>query len=130
MNINDKNELRTLRLAINSALVEVGRTFNVKLEAGNCKFTDHNATFKLEASIIGSNGQALNSKADDFTRYCRLYGMEPADLGRTISVFGTTYIIAGLSSKSHRFPVLAARADEKVFKLPADAVVAALKTSK
>ena len=130
MNIIDRNELRALRLAINNALVEVGQKFRVKLEAGSCKFTDQRATFKLEASVIGSNGQVFDSKAEDFKCYCGLYGMTPTDLGRTISVFGTTYTITGLSMKSRRFPVLATRADGKVFKLPQDAVVAALKTSK
>ncbi len=130
MNITDKNELRALRLAINSALVEVGRSFQVKLEAGSCSFTQHNATFKLEAAVIASNGQVFDQAADDFAQYCGLFGMAPTDLGRTISVHGTVYTITGLASKSHRFPVLATRADGKRFKLPQAAVVAALKASK
>lgn len=58
----------------------------------------------------------------DFSRYAVMFGLAPADYGRTFVSAGTSYKIVGLNMKAPRYPILAERGDGKRFKFPADIV--------
>ena len=115
----DKQTLKVIREKMNEALAvleEIGIHTNVT----NISYQDQNATVKVEISVMGENGEIVSKEALDYERYRDMY--ELPELGTTFQNRGQTYTITGLKPRSHKYPVLAERADGKTFKFPRSAV--------
>lgn len=52
----NRSNLPNLRAEINQALKDVATKYGISIAAGNARFSDANATFKLEVSIVSANG--------------------------------------------------------------------------
>jgi uncharacterized protein YlxP (DUF503 family) len=119
----DKNNLKTLRSAMESALEQVTKQYGVKFSVGSARFSPETATFKVEVATVSTDGAVNTKKVAEFKRYCNLYDLKEEHLGVYITYNRTQYKISGLSPGSWRFPILADRvSDGKTFKLPTSAV--------
>ena len=90
---------------------------------GNCRYTETDATFKLEVSAISEDGEVLTAEAQAFRRNASLYGLEPDDLGMEFSSRGEAFTLIGLRPRSRKYPMVGRRSDGKVFKFSEEAMV-------
>lgn len=107
-----------------SELQDIEKEYGIKISLGNCTYSDSNATFKLEVSDIGDNGEVMTKEAEDFKRRASLYGLSPKDLGRVIKdpLSGEEYTIIGLKTRSTKYPILAKGKNGKTYKFPVDVI--------
>lgn len=118
----DKPIVRILRKTIQEILDKEKQFINMScagdyvIRMGNATFTESNATFKIEVSLVGKNGEIKTKDAEAFKSYARIYGLQEEDFGKTFRNNGHTYKIAGLKTKSGKYPVIAEREDGKKFK--------------
>jgi len=123
----NKPTCKSLRTAVEVKLQELAKEYGVNIKTGNGTFGDSYFNFKVEASTVNDNGTVMNKDAEEFKLFAHVYHLEPTDLGREFHFRGDIYKIRGLSSRSTKFPILAAKvSDGKTFKFPEDAVLKAL----
>jgi len=82
----------------------------------HASYTHANATFKVEVSELGQDGQAQTKEVEAFKQGAVLYGLKPEDLGRKFRGATGTFEICGLSPKSRKYPILAKDHRGKVYK--------------
>ncbi len=97
-------------------LQAIGDKHGVVLTLGNARYSDTNATMKLELSKKDASGMAITREAAAFLRDAAIYGLEPSDLGRTFTSNGRTFKITGSNPRSQKYPILAALPNEKQYK--------------
>jgi hypothetical protein len=120
----DKNVCRVLRQEIDEALKSISTKHDISIHAGSASFTSSSVTFKVEIAVKGEGGMVINRDAEDFKRYCGMYGFLEEDLGKTFVSNGNEYRICGLSTRSSKFPILAEHTgSKKVFKFPENVVL-------
>jgi hypothetical protein len=118
----DRTACRLLSAEIEAALQPLAAKHEIKIKCASGTFTAGNYRLKIECAVE-VNGQVMTHEVEDFKRYARHFGLEPSDLGKTITHLGEAYRVEGLKPKSHRFPVTATRLrDGKRYKIPASAV--------
>ena len=118
-------DVRALRDRLEAALAGFGD--DVQVTVGSATYSPNNATFKVELAAVGEDGEAVTKEAEDFQRYCRIYGLRPEDLNREFEYGGTRYKLIGCKPRSTKFPLLAENVGSgKVYKLPAAVVQLAL----
>jgi len=100
----NKSNLPEVRAIMKVALVEVANQFGIRVEVGNCSYTDHDATFKVKLSVLDEAG---DSKADksDFMAYALYRGFDAEDFGRDFTSKGRQFKITGWNSRKWKFPV-------------------------
>lgn len=118
--------LGNLRADFANAVKELESKYNIKIELGSGKFDDSSATFKLNVTGSGENGKVIDSKANDFMRYCEVFGLEKSDFGKSFHNMNGTYEICGIKPSCYKFPILAKK-NGKIYKFPADMVKVYLK---
>lgn len=119
----NRENLKNMRKEINQALTALGDKYGVMFEIGNIRFSDHNFRTQLSVTVSNPNLEIQGAKANDFNRYCGIYGLVPSDLGKTFKgLTGETYKLVGLKSKSTKYPFVGERADGKKFKFTAEQV--------
>ena len=99
-------EFDVLRKEIDLALQSVGVKYNITLKTGNCRYTNTNASIKIEACIISELGESLNREVQDFKDHCTLFGLKLSDLGRTFNQGRKTYKIVGIRMSAKRYPIV------------------------
>lgn len=93
--------LRALRADIDAALASVGAKHGVPLSTGNASFTTDSATIKLmvattpEGGACGLKASHLKAAAD-MVKFHKLYGAEPAWMGRQFAQRSSTFTVVGL----------------------------------
>lgn len=103
----DKQEVRRIRVAIEDALEKVGNQYGVQIKGGSGSFSSNNLTLKLEASIVGENGEVKSKESETFKLYAKMYGLDPTDLGKTFTTFSNkTFEITGLMTRSRKYPII------------------------
>lgn len=94
------------RFEMNKALEAVAKEFGVKIDVGNCTYSEIEMKFKV--SIKTNDIEAIAQKEQ--TRWndlCVMYGFKVEDFGKTFESRGTTYKIAGLDTRKPRFALKA-----------------------
>jgi len=119
----NKDNCRIIGGAIENALKSIEKQFGVSIRRKSWSFTVNHLTLKLECSIV-KNGKAISKEAEDFKHYACLYELAADDLGKTFNFQGQSWVITGLKSKSHKYPILASKGDGHTFKFPANIVKA------
>ena len=124
----DRQEVRILGEAIESALQKVGDQYGVHIIRGNGRFDPTNLTLKIEASIVGENGEVVTKEAKDFKKFATMYGLNPSDLNKTFTTWnGKQFEITGLSLRKSKNPILAKKVSTgKTFIFPSEEVIALL----
>lgn len=130
MNTIDRNSAKSLSAAMMKALEAVALEHGVSFRAKGGSFTSSNATFRIEAAVIGASGVAETKERTDYPLACHLYGFKPEWLDGTFNYRGEDYTIIGLNTRKHKNPVLGKRSkDGKVFVFP-DGIVKTLMEAK
>lgn len=117
-----KSKIKQIRIAIESALNDVGQKFNIEINTGNCTYSDNIASMKLEISTIAEDGTVNTKEAEDFKHCCYRWHLEPTDLGKTITLNKVNYTIIGCRKRCAK-PILCRRADGQVFRFPPTTVL-------
>jgi hypothetical protein len=112
----DKATVIALRAEIESALAAVATKHGIAIKAGNGNYSGTNATLKLEISVVDASGTTITKEAAAFKQLAILYGFTPEHLGRTFTIRGKSFNLAGIDRKSYKYPVLATNGG-KTFKL-------------
>lgn len=118
----DRTNVRLLSQEIEATLKTLAEKYGITLKTGRGTFRSDNFTLKLEAAVIGDNGQAVTKEVSEFQNYAALLGLQPDDLGKPFTLRGQTYIITGAKLSSRKYPVLAKNTNGKVYKFTAEDV--------
>lgn len=130
----DKQNLKTLRIALDKALAEVGKEHGLALTLGMIHYDANQFRTKLEAKILG-DGKALmvgDKVYDSLTAVAASHGygknvLSDADLGKTFMMGRKFYTILGGQLRAYKFGVLAKdKVTGKVFKFPVNHVAQCL----
>ncbi len=113
---------------LEAALATLADELGCQIKVGGATFARDggNCTFKVELATTNPDGTAETKEVSAFRELATAYGLSPDDLGKTFVSGKQPYVVCGLKPKATRFPILAQRADGKVFKFPADSVKMAL----
>lgn len=97
----NKLTLRILRSEIDAALASVGAKHGIDLKAGNARFTADSATFKLECSLLNSDGKAETKELTALKAYHPDLVNKQVSIGR-----GITGTIVGFNARAQKYPFL------------------------
>ena len=111
---------------IMEALKAVSLKYGVKFSYKGGSFSPSNATYRIEAAIVGNDGVAETRERKDYQIYCYQYGLKPEWLDKSFNHISDKYTIVGLSTRKSKNPVLCRNERSgKTFIFP-DAMVALL----
>jgi hypothetical protein len=116
----DKQNLKQLRMDMESALLQVAQKHNIKIQVGSARFTESNTTFKVELSTKSTDGTVNTRSVQDFKDCCASYGLKPEHLGATFSYLGERFRLDGMAgSRSIKYVFLATKLrDGKQYRVP------------
>ncbi len=115
---NKRTDFDGLRADINEALKAIGKKYGLHLHAGNGTYNSEVFTLKLACTTLGEGGVVETPEAKEFKANATLYGMKPDDLGKTVTIYGRGFEIAGLKPKSRNCITGKCVNSGKGFKLP------------
>jgi len=122
----DKPTVTYIRKHLEAALKPLAEKLGVAIDLGQCTFQPSNCKFQLKVAVRDCNGQAVTEEAESFKHSAKLFGLEPADLGKEFSYQGQSYTICGLKAKSRKYPIIGQSGNGKNYKFPCRAVLEAL----
>jgi len=117
---------RILSKAVEAALAPVGKEFGVDFSYKGGNYSPANLTMKIEAAIIGADGQVKSREAEDFKKMAQYYGLEADDLNKEVVLNGRRGKIIGLKPRSRKYPIIVEVENGKMFKYPVNSVLRAL----
>ena len=100
-----KGNLQTLRVDMDKALQSVAKKYGITIHAGNASFSGNECTFKVKCNTVGSDGTAITREATNWDRYKGLHGMDHLNVGDTITIQGSPYILTGFNSRARKAPI-------------------------
>lgn len=108
----DRENLKTLRTDIDSALAQIASKHNIQLSLGTIRFGTEEATTRLTMRTrTTSNGVKVedtdSAAAIDFKKHAALYGFKPEHLGATFKFGRDMFKIVGLVPSRPKYPVSA-----------------------
>lgn len=113
----DKPTLRQLRDDIDAALVTVGKKHGMSLKTGNASFNASNATFKLNCSMLNSDGEAETREMVD------LKAIHPEIVNKEFTMFdGRIAKVIGYSHRAKKFPFIVETANGKLYKVTSNQI--------
>ena len=122
----DKPTLQYIRKRLKAALEPLAKELGIVIDLGNCTFQTGNCRFQLKVAVLDSNGEPVTEEADAFRHSAKLFGFEPADLGKEFAYQGQTYTICGFKPKSRKYPVIGRSVTGKDYKFACRVVLEAL----
>jgi hypothetical protein len=123
----DKETIRKLRVEMDEVLKTLADKYGIQIKAGNATFSENLVTLKVDCSIL-KDGKAVTKEAEAFLAYAKIIGLDPSDLGREFSLNNKTYKVLGFQPRKEKFPMICEDTKSgKMYRLPEDSVVAALK---
>tara|TARA_R110000824_G_scaffold400041_1_gene606686 strand:- start:319 stop:753 length:435 start_codon:yes stop_codon:yes gene_type:complete len=112
-----RDGLRDLAQDIDKALEEVAKKHEISIKVGNSRYSNLEATMKLELSTTNNSGESQHEL--DFRSLASRFGYEADWFGRTIHLSGTAFKVSGLNMKSPKNRINLVRVkDNKGFKCP------------
>ena len=122
----DKPTVKYIGKRLKTALKPLAKELGVMIDLGNCTFQISNCRFQLKVAVLDSNGKPITEETDSFRSNAKLFGFEPADLGKEFIFQGQSYTICGFKPKSRKYPVIAQSDNGKNYKFACRTVLAAL----
>lgn len=122
----DKPTVTYIRKRLKTVLKPLTEELGVVIDLGHCTFQTSNCRFQLKVAVLDSNGKAITEEADSFRRSAKLFGFEPADLGKEFIFQGQPYAICGFKPKSRKYPVIARSGNGKDYKFACRTILEAL----
>lgn len=135
----DRANLKTLRADIDQALAAVAKKHGIDLSIGGIRFDANEFTTKITGATKAASAKEAAETAGvpagvnptwvkSFKSHCILFGLKPADLGKTIKLAGKEVVIVGARPKAN-LPVVVQRATGGCVAVSAEAVKLALATA-
>lgn len=122
----DRSNVRGLVAEIQTAVDAVLASHGMSNARVSASFMPWELNVRLAASTVSINAETgvneSSAEAADYLRFGSLLGLPAGLLGSTFRHLGVDYTFLGTNRRATRFPVLARRADGKVFKFPVAAV--------
>ena len=122
----DRATVTYIRKHLEAALQPLAEKLGVAIDLGRCTFEVSNCRFQLKIAVRNASGEVLTEEAESFKHNAKLFGFEPADLGKEFNYQDQPYTICGLKAKSHKYPVIGRAGNGKSYKFPCRAVLEAL----
>lgn len=122
----DKPTVTYIRKHLEAALKPLAEKLGVVIDLGHCTFQISNCRFQLKIAVRDSSGKAITEETESFKHNAKLFGLEPADIGREFIFQGQLYTICGFRTKSRKYPVIARSGSGKNYKFPCRSVLEAL----
>ena len=122
----DRATVTYIRKHLEAALKPLSEKLGVAIDLGRCTFQISNCRFQLKIAVRDCDGKAITEETESFKRSAKLFGFEPADLGREFTFQGQPYTICGLKAKSRKYPVIARSGNGKDYKFACRPVLDAL----
>ena len=121
----DRAACRKIRSELEGWLETFGEEMGIIVEVGNARFTPESVTFKLNARIADEDG--LKSMAQlEFEAHAEQFGLKTDDYERKFKRCGKLITIVGIKPRSYKYPILGRTSTGKVYKYPANTVVATI----
>ena len=117
----NKHSLTLIRQEIDAALKDIGIKYNLDFSAGNARYNELDATYKLKVALRGIHQEdsGVSGKELEWRRNAIMFSMEPEDFGKTFEFNGSVYTICGCKPKSPKYNVLAKNNLGKTYKFSA-----------
>jgi len=122
----DKPTVRHIAHRLQEAVKPLAQEWGVVIDVGRCTFGPNNCRLQLNVALLDADNKAISEDAECFKHNAKLFGFEPADLGREFVSQGKSFSLCGLRPQSRKYPVLATSADGRTFKFPCRTVLMAL----
>ena len=122
----DKPTVKYIRKRLKTAVKPLAKELGVTIDLGNCTFRTSNCRFQLKVAVLDPNGKPITEEINSFKSNAKLFGFEPADLGKEFTFQGQSYTICGLKPKSRKYPVIAQSGNGKNYKFACRTVLEAL----
>lgn len=125
----NRETLRALYDKIDRALAALGAAEGVafKINGGKYQPDGKTATLKLDLSVLGANGTAEDKTVLDWKRSAAQHGLNPAWLGKQVTLVSAVYTIVGLKASAKKNVVLLKGQNGTGYACTADAVLRALR---
>jgi len=114
-----RKNLRELLDAMETALQEVSKEYNVNIKLGRAKFSSETFDVKFSGSLASIDGKSKTREEIDFERYAFRYGLTPEDLGKEFDFVGEKYKIIGARPRATKYPICATKGDGKTYRFRA-----------
>jgi hypothetical protein len=118
-NTISRDLLKIIRVDIDAALDAIAKKHDVALKTGGCRFTDTNATFKLDLSVKGDGGVVITKDMKALHLYAKLLGVTDAHIATPFTFKGDVFTLAGYKPRADKFIIAK---NGKMFVLTVDAV--------
>jgi len=101
----DRINLQGLRHEMDKALQAISNKYGITIKAGNASYSGNECTFKVKCNTIGSDGTVITKEAKDWDRHKGLYNLSHINVGDTITIQGSPYILTGLNTRARKAPI-------------------------
>jgi hypothetical protein len=101
----DKNNLKALRVEMDSALESISKRFGITIKTGNASFSGNECTFKVKLNTKGTDGTVITKESMDWDRHKGLHGMDHLNVGDPITIQGNRYTLSGFNTRARKAPV-------------------------
>ena len=120
-----KDSLKSLAQDVDKALAEVAKKHGISIRVGNSRYSNLEATMKLELSTTNKSGESQDEL--DFRSLAPRFGYEADWFGKTIHLSGTAFKVSGLNMKSPKNRINLVRVkDGRGFKCPVSTLISAM----
>ena len=106
MNSLDRNTVRDISEDMMEALKSVALKHGVQFNYKGGSYTPTNATYRIEAAIIGDGGVVETRERKEYQLYADSFGLKKEWLDQSFVQGTDKFIIIGLSTRKRKNPIL------------------------
>ncbi len=126
----NRSTAKQLATKIEAALQPLAEELGMQIRARGGSFSGTAYMAKIEVAEV-TGGVAMTPERTAFIEQAQFYGLKPGDLDAEIEHHGETFMIAGLSPRKRKYPIVMARQpDGKLYKFGDETVVRLLAASR
>ena len=120
----NSDAMQLIRSQVEMALERIGNDLGVSLTLGRGSYAPRQGTgrFTMDVSSAAQDGSIVTKEGKLLDQFAVALGLPMDVRGKTFMQKGHLFTITGYAPRSTRFPILADRADGKVFKFPISSV--------
>ena len=96
----DRETLKAIREKGNEALKAVGEELGVKIELGNCSYSESEATFQMKVNIISEDGEVITKEWENLLQLAKLKGF---DVEKEYTLNGSKVKLKGYNSRARKW---------------------------
>tara|TARA_R110002073_G_scaffold212798_1_gene373099 strand:- start:220 stop:615 length:396 start_codon:yes stop_codon:yes gene_type:complete len=101
----DKANLQALRVEMDNALKGLEKKFGITIKAGNASYSGNECTFKVKCNTIGTDGTVITKESRDWDRHKGFHNLSHLNVGDTITIQGSPYILSGFNTRARKAPI-------------------------